>query len=63
MHTVYVRTYIFILCVFEYSFDAILPRLVEHGSRNFEEFLDLLGERVVLKDFPNYRGGLDNRST
>jgi hypothetical protein len=34
----------------------------EHGSRNFEEFLDLLGERVALKDFPNYRGGLDNRN-
>jgi hypothetical protein len=28
----------------------------------FDEFLQLLGERVCLKGFHNYRGGLDNMS-
>ncbi|XP_057303969.1 rap1 GTPase-activating protein 1-like isoform X3 [Hydractinia symbiolongicarpus] len=28
-------------------------------SLAFREFLDMLGNRVELKDFPNYRGGLD----
>ena len=36
--------------------------LTENGSPEFESFLNLLGERVRLKDFPNYRGGLDNKS-
>ena len=36
--------------------------LTENGSPAFESFLNLLGERVRLKDFPNYRGGLDNKS-
>ncbi|XP_078336024.1 uncharacterized protein LOC111099157 isoform X3 [Crassostrea virginica] len=30
----------------------------EHGD-SMEEFLALIGERVPLKDFPGYRGGLD----
>lgn len=36
--------------------------LTENGSPAFESFLNLLGERVRLMDFPNYRGGLDNKS-
>jgi len=31
----------------------------EHGSPDFEEFLDALGERVPLQGWPNYRAGLD----
>ena len=41
---------------------VICVPLAENGSPKFESFLNLLGERVRLKDFPNYRGGLDNRS-
>ncbi|ELT98588.1 hypothetical protein CAPTEDRAFT_146981 [Capitella teleta] len=31
----------------------------EHGSPAFDEFLDCIGERVPLKGFEKYRGGLD----
>ena len=31
----------------------------QNESPAFREFLDLLAERVELKDFSNYRGGLD----
>nr|XP_039270889.1 signal-induced proliferation-associated 1-like protein 1 isoform X1 [Styela clava] len=31
----------------------------EHGSPGFEEFLDLLGDKVQLKGFDKFRGGLD----
>lgn len=33
----------------------------EHGSAEFEEFLELLGERIDMKDWPNYRGDLSNK--
>ncbi|VDK83949.1 unnamed protein product [Litomosoides sigmodontis] len=33
----------------------------ENGSPAFEEFLDFLGQRVRLKGFDQYRGGLDVR--
>ncbi|XP_055643647.1 GTPase-activating Rap/Ran-GAP domain-like protein 3 isoform X2 [Toxorhynchites rutilus septentrionalis] len=31
----------------------------EYGSADFDEFLKLLGERIRLKDWERYRGGLD----
>lgn len=34
----------------------------EYGSPAFEEFLDLLGQRVRLKGFTKYRAQLDNKS-
>jgi len=36
---------------------------VEFASPEFDEFLDLIGERVKLKGFERYRGGLDVKST
>lgn len=35
---------------------------VETSGPAFEEFLDLIGERVTLKGFERYRAQLDNRS-
>lgn len=36
----------------------------EHGSPSFEEFLNMLGQRVELKGWTKYRAGLDvNRNT
>ena len=32
---------------------------VEHGSPEFDAFLNAIGRRVKLKGFPGYRGGLD----
>ena len=34
----------------------------EDSSAAFEEFLESLGERVRLRDFDQYRGGLDCKS-
>jgi hypothetical protein len=31
----------------------------EHGSMGFERFLSLLGDRVKLKGWNKFRGGLD----
>lgn len=31
----------------------------EHGSEEFEAFLQLLGERITLKGWERFRGGLD----
>ena len=36
------------------------PRLP--GSEGFEQFLSLLGDRVELRDWPKFRGGLDTRA-
>jgi hypothetical protein len=33
----------------------------EHSSPAFEEFLDFLGQRVRLRGFESYKGGLDTR--
>lgn len=38
-----------------------LNLISENGSPAFEEFLDFLGQRVRLKGFDQYRGGLDVR--
>ena len=34
----------------------------EEGGAAFKEFLDLIGQRVRLKDFNKYKGGLCNKS-
>ena len=34
----------------------------EHGSPAFDDFLTVLGDRVRLKGFSRYRGGLDNKT-
>lgn len=34
-----------------------------HGSDAFEDFMQLLGKKIVLKGFKGYRGGLDVRGT
>jgi len=34
----------------------------EFASPEFDEFLDLIGRRVQLKGFDQYRGGLDVKS-
>uniref|UniRef100_A0A0M3KCI8 Rap-GAP domain-containing protein n=1 Tax=Anisakis simplex TaxID=6269 RepID=A0A0M3KCI8_ANISI len=36
-------------------------QILENGSPAFEEFLDFLGQRVRLKGFDQYKGGLDIR--
>jgi len=33
--------------------------ITETGSEDFEEFLDFLGERIVLQGWKQFRGGLD----
>lgn len=32
---------------------------IEFGSESFEEFLELLGEKIRLKGWERFRGGLD----
>lgn len=39
------------------SFKFIL--CTEYGSEDFEEFLGVLGEKIQLKSWERYRGGLD----
>ena len=34
----------------------------EHSSPAFDEFLDMLGRKVKLQGFDNFRGGLDIKS-
>eukprot|EP01133_Synstelium_polycarpum_P011576 gene11576-13509_t len=34
----------------------------QHGSEDFNEFLDMLGQRIKLQGWSNYRGGLDVKS-
>jgi hypothetical protein len=45
----------FQMAVFDYF-------LSEKASLAFDEFLDFIGERVQLKGFNKYRGGLDAKS-
>lgn len=33
------------------------------GSAEFEQFLDLLGDRIELEGWENFKGGLDTKST
>ena len=39
----------------------IIFLMAEHGSTEFEEFLDVLGDKVDMKDWPHYRGDLSNK--
>lgn len=32
---------------------------VENGSEKFDEFLSILGEKITLKGWERFRGGLD----
>lgn len=42
--------------LFKYLFVIIL---IEHGSPEFEEFLNCMGERVSLKGWTQFSGGLN----
>jgi hypothetical protein len=33
--------------------------IVEHGSPEFEKFITLIGDKIKLKNWKRYRGGLD----
>jgi hypothetical protein len=33
----------------------------EHGSRAFESFLTVIGDRIDLRGFPGFLAGLDNK--
>ena len=39
-----------------------LPLIAVNVSEDFERFLELLGERIELKGWQKYRGGLDVKS-
>ena len=39
-----------------------LPLIAVNVSEDFEHFLELLGERIELKGWQKYRGGLDVKS-
>ena len=41
-------------------FLSLFPH-IEHGSENFENFLKLLGDKINLRGFSGYCGGLDNK--
>ncbi len=43
------------------KYSNIGGNISEHGSEAFDEFLDFLGQRVRLKGFEQYKGGLDTR--
>jgi hypothetical protein len=36
-----------------------LTSSIVNGSKDFDEFLDMLGEKVQLKGWTKYNGGLD----
>lgn len=37
----------------------LVRRRAEHGSEDFEAFLQLLGQRITLRGWERFRGGLD----
>lgn len=39
-----------------------LPLPAEIGSDAFQKFLNLLGDKITLKGWTGYRGGLDTKS-
>jgi len=41
--------------------DEMFSNITEDASPDWEEFISLLGTRVKLKNFTNYRGGLDTK--
>jgi hypothetical protein len=38
---------------------CVLTSSIVNGSKDFDEFLDMLGEKVQLKGWTKYNGGLD----
>jgi hypothetical protein len=40
----------------------LLSTFIENGSPAFDEFLELIGERVKMKGFTKYRAQLDNKT-
>lgn len=44
------------LCI---TFSLTIPLRAEEGSDNFDEFLAVIGEKIRLKGWERYRGGLD----
>lgn len=41
----------------------LLARFTEKGSPDFDKFLEIVGERIELKNWDKYRGGLDVKGT
>lgn len=39
-----------------------VEKCIVETSKGFEDFLSFLGEKVVLKDWQKFRGGLDIKS-
>ena len=44
------------------KFNSELNYLIEHGSEEWNEFLDVLGTRIQLKGWAQYNAGLDVKS-
>ena len=38
------------------------PFLTEEATQSFDNFVDLLGERIALKGWEKFKGGLDVKS-
>lgn len=45
-----------------WKFTFVHYLFLEEAGPAFNEFLDIIGERVALKGFEGYRAQLDNRS-
>ena len=41
---------------------TICTQFAEHMTPGFEEFLNIFSDKIDLKDFKGYRGGLDCKS-
>lgn len=49
----------FLLVLYFYLYLLIFIFFPEFGSDNFDEFLSMLGEKITLKGWERFRGGLD----
>lgn len=43
----------------KYKKESLYALFTEKGSPGFDKFLEILGERIRLKNWDKYRGGLD----
>ena len=51
-----------LLCIYYYDALCIIAnKTIEHGSEDFEQFLDILGQRITLYGWTKYTGGLDTK--
>lgn len=50
---------LFLLILFVVNRCVVTYRFAETGSERFDQFLQLLGEKIRLRGWDNYRGGLD----